>query len=106
MPIAIIGLPVGMQLPKDYKQFDALKQLRDNGKTPGIISAYELRSNERELVLYWRGLSAGQKVDVPLQVICQVPGEYHGPASRAYLYYDADKKCWIDPIGIEIKAKE
>jgi hypothetical protein len=106
MPIAIIGLPGGMQLPKDYKQFDALKQPRDNGKTPGIISAYELRSNERELVLYWRGLSAGQKVEVPLQVICQVPGEYHGPASRAYLYYDADKKCWIDPIGIEIKVKE
>jgi hypothetical protein len=35
-----------------------------------------------------------------------VPGEYRGPASRAYLYYNADQKCWIDPLAIEIKTKE
>jgi uncharacterized repeat protein (TIGR01451 family) len=106
MPVAIIGLPGGMTLPEDLKQFEALTQPRDNGARPGLIASYELRSNNRELVLYWRGLSAGQKVDVPLQVFCRVPGEYRGPASRAYLYYNADKKCWIDPIAIEIKAKE
>ena len=32
-----------------------------------------------------------------------VPGEYRGPASRAYLYYTSDEKHWVEPIAIKIR---
>ena len=35
-----------------------------------------------------------QKIEVALDLIARVPGEYRGPASRAYLYYNADHKHW------------
>jgi hypothetical protein len=37
--------------------------------------------------------------------MCRVPGEYRGPASRAYLYYNADHKHWIDPVQVAIVPK-
>jgi alpha-2-macroglobulin-like protein len=42
---------------------------------------------------------------VPLDLICRVPGEYRGPASRAYLYYNADQKHWVEPLSITIRPK-
>ena len=78
--------------------------MRNNGKEKGLIGAWELRG--RELVLYWRDLAPKQQIDVPLDLICRVPGEYRGPASRAYLYYNADHKHWVDPLKVSIAAKE
>jgi len=40
-----------------------------------------------------------------LDIICRVPGEYSGPASRAYLYYNADLKHWVEPLHMTIQAK-
>lgn len=97
MAVAIIGLPAGLTLPEDMKQ---LKEARDRG----VISFWETRG--RELILYWRELAPQQKIDVNLDLICRIPGEYSGPASRAYLYYNADHKCWADPLKLAIRPKK
>jgi hypothetical protein len=85
------------------KQLKEMARLRNNETEPGPISAWETRG--RELVLYWRDLGPKQEIQLSLELICRVPGEYRGPASRAYLYYNADHKCWVKPLGIAIQAK-
>jgi len=102
--VAILGLPAGLTLPEDMQQLKDMARLRNNDTEPGLISAWELRGS-RELVLYWRDLAPNKKIEVNVSLICRVPGEYRGPANRAYLYYNADHKCWTDPLGIGIKAK-
>jgi serine/threonine protein kinase len=104
MTVAIIGLPAGLTLPEDMKQLKDYARPRNDGTEPGVISAWEIRG--REVVLYWRGLGPGERIEVNLDLICRVPGEYRGPASRAYLYYNADDRCWTDPLRITIQAKE
>jgi hypothetical protein len=103
MAVAIVGLPAGLTLPEDMKQLKDHARLRDDGKEKGLIGAWETRG--REVILYWRDLAPKQKIEVPLDLICRVPGEYRGPASRAYLYYNADMKHWVEPLGVTIKAK-
>jgi uncharacterized protein YfaS (alpha-2-macroglobulin family) len=105
MAVAIIGLPAGLELPPDMKQLKEHALLRDNGTKPGLISAFELRP-PRELILYWRDLTPGQEVEVPIDLVCRVPGEYRGPASRAYLYYNADAKHWVEPLSVKIAPAE
>ena len=100
MTVAVVGLPAGLTLPEDMKQLKDLARLRNDGTERGPIDAWETRG--RELVLYWRDLAPDKKIEVSLQLICRVPGEYEGPASRAYLYYNADNKCWVEPMKIAI----
>jgi hypothetical protein len=102
MTVAILGLPGGLTVPEDMKQLKDYTRVPNNGERP-LVSAFELRG--RELVLYWRDLAPDQKIDVPIDLICRVPGEYSGPASRAYLYYNADLKYWVEPLKITIAAK-
>jgi hypothetical protein len=104
MAVAIIGLPAGLSLPEDLKQLKEHARLREDGTKPGIISTFETRA--RELILYWRDLAPWQKIEVPIDLVCRVPGEYRGPASRAYLYYNADAKHWVEPLRVKIAAKE
>jgi hypothetical protein len=99
MATAVIGLPGGLAVPEDFKQLKDYARTPEDGSRP-LVGAYELRG--RELVLYWRDLAPGQKVTVPLDLVCRVPGEYRGPASRAYLYYNADRKHWVDPLRVSI----
>jgi hypothetical protein len=96
MAVAIIGLPAGTMLPTD------LQELRDLVRA-GKIDAFEIRG--RELVIYWRELTPDAKVEVNVNLICQIPGQYRGPASRAYLYYNADERWWVDPLAINIQPK-
>jgi hypothetical protein len=103
MAVAVIGLPAGLKLPEDLKQLKDLARLRDNGTKPGVIGAFELRG--RELVLYWRDVAPDAKINVALDLQADVPGEYRGPASRAYLYYNADVKYWTTPLAAAIKVK-
>jgi len=103
MAVAIIGLPAGLNLPEDMEQLKNLARLRNDGTEPGVISAWEIRG--RELVIYWRQLAPKQKIEFNLDLICRVPGDFRGPASRAYLYYNADHKHWIDPIQAVIVPK-
>jgi hypothetical protein len=101
MAVAIIGLPGGLTLPEDMKQLKDHAHLRNGGTERGLIAAWETRG--RELILYWRDLAPKQKIDVPIDLICRVPGEYHGPASRAYPYYNSDRKYWTEPLQVVIK---
>ena len=103
MAVAIIGLPGGMTIPEDMKQLKEFTRLPEDGSRP-LIAAFEVRG--RELVLYWRDLQGNQKIEVPIDLVCRVPGEYTGPASRAYLYYDAESKNWIDPLSVTIAPAE
>jgi len=93
-PVAIIGIPGGLEV-----RHDQLKELVKAGK----IAAYEVRG--RDVVLYWRSLKGEERVELPVSLIAAVPGNYTGPASRAYLYYTDEHKQWVDGLAVEIEAK-
>jgi hypothetical protein len=93
-PVAIVGLPGGLEV-----RHDQLKEL----KKKGVIDHYEVRG--REVVLYWRSMDKNSKIEVPLSLIAAIPGTYTGPASRAYMYYTDENKQWADGLKIEIAAK-
>jgi hypothetical protein len=90
-PTAIIGLPGGLEV-----RHDQLKEL----VKAGTIAAYEVLG--REVVLYWRALKPEERVTLPLSVVAAVPGDYTGPASRAYLYYTNEHKHWVAGLGVKI----
>jgi uncharacterized protein YfaS (alpha-2-macroglobulin family) len=90
-PVAIIGIPGGLEV-----RHDQLKELVKSGK----IASYEVLG--REVVLYWRAMKAGQKISLPISVIAEIPGIYTAPASRAYLYYTDEHKHWVSPTTVEI----
>jgi hypothetical protein len=102
MTVAIVGLPAGLNLPEDLKQLKEYCRLPADGERP-LLSAFEVRG--RELVLYWRDLARDQEIEVPIDLVARVPGVYRGPASRAYLYYNADVRHWIEPLAVTIKPK-
>lgn len=102
MVVAIVGLPAGLKLPEDLKQLKNLTAAPAAGAEP-TVSYWETRG--RELILYWRGMAAKQKATLGVDLIAEVPGEYRGPASRAYLYYDADHKHWVEPVSVKVRAK-
>jgi hypothetical protein len=81
MTVAIIGIPGGLEA-----RADQLRELVKETK----LDCYELRS--REVILYWRGLAPGAEKPLSLSLLATVPGQYTGPASRAYLYYADDAK--------------
>ena len=83
-PVAIIGIPGGLEV-----RHDQLKELVKTGK----IDAYEVKG--REVILYWRELKAAQQARLPLSLVAAVPGTYTAPASRAYLYYTDEFKDWV-----------
>jgi uncharacterized protein YfaS (alpha-2-macroglobulin family) len=94
-PIAIIGIPGGLEV-----RHDQLKELVKSNK----IAAYEVIG--REVVLYWRSLAANEKVQLPLSLTAAIPGHYTAPASRAYLYYTDEHKHWADGLKVEVSPKE
>ncbi len=93
MAVAIIGLPAGMKVPTDMKQLTDLREKKQ-------ISYFEIRG--RELILYWREMAPEAKIALTVDLVCDVPGVYRGPASRGYLYYNADHKHWVEPLSIKI----
>lgn len=102
MVTAIVGLPAGVRLPENMEQLKRLTERPVDGSEP-VLSYWETRG--RELILYWRAMKPEQKIDLTLDVIAETPGEYYGPASRAYVYYNAEHKHWVTPIDVKIKAK-
>ncbi|GAQ89697.1 hypothetical protein KFL_005520040 [Klebsormidium nitens] len=94
MTVAILGLPGGLE-----PRHDQLREL----VTRGDVAFYELRG--RDVIFYWRTLAAGQKVTLRLEASAAVPGEYVGPASRAYMYYTDELKTWTEPIRSVITPK-
>jgi hypothetical protein len=104
MVTAIIGIPAGLNLPENLEQLKTYARLRNNGTEAGKIAFFEVKG--RELVLYWRQMGPKEKIELPIDLICRVPGEYRGPASRAYVYYNADTKHWINPVMMAVKPKQ
>ncbi|MCZ2342012.1 MAG: hypothetical protein LC104_09480 [Bacteroidales bacterium] len=102
MTVAIVGLPAGLKLPEDMKQLQALTAEPQDGSPP-VLSFWETRG--RELILYWRGMKPQQKTTFGIDLIADIPGEYVGPASRAYLYYNVDHKHWVAPTTVTIQAQ-
>lgn len=92
-PVAIIGLPGGFEV-----RHDQLKELVSAKR----IAAYEVRG--RDVILYWRAMEAGQKVELGLSCIAAIPGTYTGPASRIYPYYTDGQKFWVEPMTATISA--
>ena len=90
-PVAIIGLPGGLE-----PRHDQLKELVKKG----AIAADEARG--REVVLYWRSLERNETREISLSLVAAVPGDYTGPASRAYLYYTDEYKTWTEPLTVQI----
>ena len=91
MTIAILGLPAGLE-PR-AGQLDDLKKA-------GTIDYYETRA--REVICYWRSLTPHQRIPLKLDLVATCPGQYTGPASRAYLYYTAEQKQWCEPLQATI----
>ena len=82
-PILILGLPGGLEL-----RHDQLKSWVKSGK----IASYE--TGEGILALYWRGLKEGQVVDLPIDLIANLPGTYQSASSLAYPYYEEENVHW------------
>jgi hypothetical protein len=91
MTLARVGMPGGLTF-----QTWQLKELRDKG----LIDFYETR--EREVILYFRALAPNAVKDVPLELMATVPGTFTAPASRAYLYYTAEHKFWVEPTTVTV----
>lgn len=92
MTIAKIGIPGGLSVePK------LLKEMIENEK----VSYYELEDNF--LVLYWRYFNPNETKTVELVFKAEVPGNYTGVASSAYLYYTEEFKNWNEGLKIEIE---
>ena len=91
MPVAIIGIPGGLE-----PRHDQLKELVKAGR----IAAYEVIG--REVVLYWRGMEPGAKAEIPVSLLAAVPGDYTAPASRAYLYYTDEFKSWVEGARVSV----
>lgn len=93
MTVAIVGLPGGLETRPDQ-----LKELVKEAK----VDFVETRG--RDVVLYFRGLSAGARKVLTLSLVAAVPGRYTGAASRAYLYYTDEEKHWVSPLAVRIIA--
>ncbi len=91
MTLARVGIPGGLTF-----QTWQLKELMDKK----IIDFYE--THEREVVLYFRSMPPNAELEIPLQLIARVPGDYVGPASQAYLYYTNEFRHWSEPNRIHI----
>lgn len=92
MTLARIGLPGGLTF-----QNWQLKELREKGD----IAFFETRA--REVILYFRELKPSETKEIGIDLVANVPGQYTGPASSAYLYYTNDKQTWVDPLEITIR---
>jgi hypothetical protein len=94
MTVAIVGIPGGLE-----PRHDQLKELVKAGK----VAAYEVIG--RDVVLYWRQMTVGQKIELPISCVAAVPGTYTGPASRAYLYYTDEFKTWVGGLKVAITPR-
>jgi hypothetical protein len=92
MTVAIVGLPGGVE-PR-AEELDELQK-------SGAFDYYETRG--REVIFYWRTLPPAAVKEVAFHVTATIPGKYTGPASRAYLYYTAERKWWAEPMVVEIR---
>lgn len=94
MPLAIIGLPAGLE-----PRHERLKEM----VAEDAIASYE--TSGQDLVLYWRGLPSGGKAELSIPLIARIPGVYTAPASRTYAYYLDEHVRWTAGEKITIHPK-
>ncbi|MEL7533961.1 MAG: hypothetical protein AAFN10_21810, partial [Bacteroidota bacterium] len=82
-PMIRLGIPAGLSV-----QAQQLNDWVEEEK----IAYYELRDGE--LHLYFRYLSAGASIELPLDLKADIPGTYKAAASVAYPYYDGLRPNW------------
>lgn len=92
--IAIIGIPAGLSV-----QPWQLKELQEKK----VFDYYEITGNK--LVLYYRCMAPNLIKEINFDLKAEVPGNYHAPASSAYLYYTNEYKTWCAAESITIKGK-
>ncbi len=97
LPMALVrlGLPAGLE-----PRADQLRELKESG----AVDFYETRP--REVTLYWRGLAASGEKRLSLDLVAAIPGEFEGPATSVYLYYDDDAKAWSAPLRVRIQPRD
>mmetsp|Transcript_17326 Transcript_17326/g.31531 ORF Transcript_17326/g.31531 Transcript_17326/m.31531 type:complete len:126 (+) Transcript_17326:369-746(+) len=93
MVVAIVGVPSSLEVD------DARLKLI---KKEGLVDFYE-RMGATEMVFYWRGMAYGAEKKVVIPVTASIPGTYTGRSSRAYLYYESEKKSWVPPLEVEVE---
>jgi len=91
-PIAIIGIPAGLSL-----QPWQLKELSEKE----IFDYYETGDNN--IVLYFRYMKPNETKTINFDLKSEIPGEYQGQASYAYLYYTSEYKSWENGARIMIR---
>lgn len=90
-PIVRIGIPGGTS-PEPWQ----LKELVEKE----IVDYYEIF--ESEVVFYFREMDALETRKINLDLKAQLPGNYQGIASSAYLYYNNEHKNWNSGLQVEI----
>ena len=98
MVVAVVGLPAGLVVPTDAKQLKDWPKRAAAGESVPAFGAVK----GRELVLYWRGLKAGQTVATSVDLIAEYPGEYAGSPSKAYPYYDPSGVVSRPPLTVTV----
>jgi hypothetical protein len=84
MSLAVIGIPGGLSLLPQQ-----LKELQDKKK----VDYLEILGSN--LVIYYRQMKPGETKTIALDLKAEVPGNFEGAASCAYLYYTSENKCWV-----------
>ena len=84
MTMAIVGIPGGLSA-----QPWQLKEMLDRKE----VDFYEI--NGQDLVLYYRQMAPGEKRTLAFDLKAEVPGTFQAQASRAYLYYTAENRHWV-----------
>ena len=90
-PLVRIGIPGGMS-PEPWQ----LKELVEKE----IVDYYEIFGSE--LVLYFRQMGPQETRKINIDLKAQVPGQYLGIASSAYLYYNNEHKNWNNGLAVEV----
>ncbi|MCB9641182.1 MAG: hypothetical protein H6727_19950 [Myxococcales bacterium] len=91
MTMARIAFPGGL-VPQIWQ----LKELKEKK----IVDFYELK--HRELIVYLQGMAPEGRKTIHLDLVAHVTGNYTGPASSAYPYYNDDLKFWQQPLRVSI----
>jgi len=90
-PIAIIGLPAGLQ-PQPWQ----LRELMEKE----VIDYYEIK--DKEIVFYLLELAPKERRTINLDLEAVSPGTYFSGAGQAYLYYENDVVVWSAPQQVEV----
>ena len=91
MTVATLGLPAGLEPRRE--QLEKLKEA-------GAIDFFE--TAPRRVVCHWRSLAPKQRIELRLDLLAAVPGQYTGPPSHAYLDYTPEQQHWVAPLTVEI----